>query len=205
MSGVAKYPPNILAVYGSPRKGGNTDLLLRQAVAGARGAGAHVEEIFLRDLTISPCVEDYGCLEDGRCVIQDDFQGLYDRLSSCRGIMLASPVFFCAVTAHTKILMDRCQSFWVRKNILGRSPEKDSGSGRKGLFISVAARKSKRNFDGALLSVRHFYDALDIELWKSLLFTGVDQAGEILSHSGSLEECRAAGEQLSLILGSGSS
>jgi multimeric flavodoxin WrbA len=202
---VAKNPKNILAVYGSPRKGGNTDLLLRQAVAGALDAGAHVEEIFLRDLAMSPCVEDYGCLEDGRCVIEDDFQGLYDRLSTCSGIMLASPVFFCAVTAHTKILMDRCQSFWVRKNMLGRSLINDFGDGRKGLFISVAARKSKRNFDGALISVRHFFDALDIELWKSLLFPGVDRAGEIISHSWSLEECRAAGEQLSRLLGHGSS
>jgi multimeric flavodoxin WrbA len=198
---VIKKNANILAIYGSPRRDGNSDLLLRRAVEGARGAGAEVEEVFLRELNMAPCVEDYGCLESGCCVIQDDFQGLYDQLSSCRGIMLASPVFFCAVSAHTKILMDRCQSFWVRKNILGRGLKKDFEVGRKGLFISVAARKSLRNFDGAVLSVRHFFDALDVELWRSLLFSGVDQAGEILSHRGSLEECRLAGEQLARFSG----
>jgi multimeric flavodoxin WrbA len=201
---VSKKNNDILAIYGSPRKDGNTALLLRQAVEGARSSGAKVEEIYLRDMEMSPCLEDYGCLASGRCVIRDDFQGIYDLLFSCRGIMLASPVFFCAVSAHTKILMDRCQCFWVRKNLLGKSLEAGSGEGRKGLFISVAARKSSRNFDGALISVRHFFEALDVELWKSLLFPGVDKPGEIQSHPDALEKCRATGAELGRFLCSGS-
>ncbi len=63
----------IVAVYGSPRRKGNTSLLLKRAVQGAREAGATVEEIVLRDLKISPCLEIYGCKETGRCVIEDDF------------------------------------------------------------------------------------------------------------------------------------
>ena len=103
----------ILAFYGSPRRKGNTSLLLQKAVQGVKESGAEVEEIFLRDLKMSPCLEIYGCKKTGRCVIQDDFQGLYDRILSCQGILLASPIFFYTVSAHTKILMDRCQSLWV--------------------------------------------------------------------------------------------
>ncbi len=73
----------ILAIYGSPRRKGNTSLLLERAVEGARAAGANVEEIVLRDLKMSPCLEIYGCKHTGRCVIKDDFQGIYDRLSQC--------------------------------------------------------------------------------------------------------------------------
>jgi len=101
---------NIIAIYGSPRKNGNTDLLLKQAVKGAGEAGAQVEEIFLRDLKISPCLEIYGCKSTGRCVIKDDFLKLQDLMLASDGIMLASPIFFYTVSAHTKIFMDRCQS-----------------------------------------------------------------------------------------------
>ena len=108
----------ILAIYGSPRREGNTSLLLRKAVKGALDAGAAVEEIILRDLKMSPCLEIYGCKKTGRCAIQDDFQQIYDKLDQCDGLMLATPVFFYSVSAHTKILIDRCQSFWVRENWL---------------------------------------------------------------------------------------
>ena len=107
--------PNIIAIYGSPRRKGNTALLLKKAVEGAIEAGAEVEEIVLRDLKMSPCLEIYGCKKDGRCVIQDDFQGVYDRILACQGLILASPIFFYTVSAHTKILMERFQSMWVKK------------------------------------------------------------------------------------------
>ena len=196
-------PPNpkVLAIYGSPRSGGNTGLLLAQAVAGARNAGADVEEVFLRELDMVPCDEDYGCLKNGRCVIDDDFQGVYDQLASCQGLMLASPVFFCAVSAHTKILMDRCQSFWVRKNLLGHSLQGKPGQDRKGLFISASARQeSSAILTAPLSAVRHFFAALDVELWKALLYGGADRRGDILQRREALDECREAGAELARLL-----
>ncbi len=71
----------ILALYGSPRREGNTAVLLKKAVQGARKAGARVEEVVLRDLKLSPCLEIYGCKKTGRCVIEDDFQDL--KIGSC--------------------------------------------------------------------------------------------------------------------------
>ena len=69
----------VVAIYGSPRREGNTALLLREAVQGAREMGADVEEVVLRDLKMSPCMEIYGCKNAGRCAINDDFQKVYDR------------------------------------------------------------------------------------------------------------------------------
>jgi len=65
---------DILAIHGSPRRKGNTSLLLRKAIEGARERGANIEEVILRDLKMSPCLEIYGCKKTGRCVIEDDFQ-----------------------------------------------------------------------------------------------------------------------------------
>ena len=87
----------IVAVYGSPRRDGNTAHLLKKAVQGAKKEGALVEEFVLRDLDISPCLEIYACKNTGRCVIKDDFQHIYDHLLDCRGVMLASPIFFYTV------------------------------------------------------------------------------------------------------------
>ena len=186
----------IVAIYGSPRRKGNTSLLLKKAAEGARDAGAQVEEIILRDLKISPCLEIYGCKQTGRCVIKDDFQGVYDQLLACQGLMLATPIFFYTVSAHTKALMDRCQSLWVKKYWLEKTPFGKRDFKRKGLFISVGATKGKKLFDGTLLTVRYFFDPLDMELWRSLLYRGLDFEGDVLKHPKYLEEAYQAGREL---------
>jgi len=186
----------ILAIYGSPRRKGNTSLLLKRAVQGALEAGAEVEEVVLRDLKMSPCLEIYGCKETGLCVIQDDFQKVYDKLLACHGLMLASPIFFYTVSAHTKILMDRCQSLWVKRYWLEKTPVGTRDGTRKGLFISVGATKGKRLFDGTLLSIRYFFDILDVEVWRSLLYRSLDLEGDVLKHPEYLEESYKAGKEL---------
>lgn len=186
----------ILAVYGSPRRKGNTALLLEQSVRGAREAGIEVEEITLRDLKMSPCLEIYGCKQDGRCVIRDDFQKVYDQLLACRGLMLASPMFFYTVSAHTKILMDRCQSLWVKKYWIDEVPYGQWKPKRLGLFISVGATKGKKLFEGALRTVRYFFDVLDMQLWRSLLYRELDFEGDVLKHPEFLQEAYQAGKDL---------
>jgi len=186
----------ISAIYGSPRRNGNTAILLREAVRGAKDAGAQVEEIVIRDLKISPCLELYGCKETGQCAIRDDFQQISQLLLESKGIMLASPIFFYTVSAHTKILMDRCQSLWVKKYWIEKRGRIDPEAARKGLFISVGATRGKKLFDGTLLTVRYFFDVLDTVLWKSLLYRGLDQEGEVKNHPQYLEECYRAGVEL---------
>lgn len=187
---------DILAVYGSPRRKGNTSLLLQKAVEGARGAGAQVDEVVLRDLKMSPCLEIYGCLKTGRCAIKDDFQAVYDQIEECKGLILASPIFFYTVSAHTKILMDRCQSLWVKRYWLEKTPLNQKGTTRKGLFISVGATKGKKLFDGIQLTVRYFFDAIDTELWRSLLYRNLDFEGDILKQPQYLQEAFEAGKDL---------
>ena len=190
----------ILAIYGSPRRRGNSSRLLDEAVLGAQSEGATVEKIVLRDLKMSPCLEIYGCKKEGRCVIQDDFQGVREQLLACRGVMLASPIFFYTVSAHTKILMDRCQSLWVKKYWVEQVDRHERQITRKGLFISVGATRGKKLFDGTLLTVKYFFDVLDAELWRSLLYRGLDLEGDILQHPDYLEEARQAGRDLAKAL-----
>ena len=189
MSTVAK----IVAVYGSPRRRGNTATLLGRAVAGARDAGAEVDEIVLRDLKMSPCLEIYGCKKTGTCVIDDDFHLVRDRILSAGGLMLASPIFFYTVSAHVKILMDRCQSLWVKKYWVDPVDPGPAEPLRKGLFIGVGATRGKKLFDGTLLSIRYFFDVLDMSLWKALLYRGLDFEGDVQQHPRYLQEAYEAG------------
>lgn len=189
----------ILAVYGSPRRNGNTDTLLKQAVRGAQDKGANVKEYVLSDMKISPCLEIYGCKKTGRCVIKDDFQQLHDELETCEGIMLASPIFFYTVSAHTKIFMDRCQSLWIKRYWMDKKPFTKPGGRRKGLFISVGATRGKRLFEGSLLTVRYFFDAVDTTLWRSLLVRGMDLTGDVQKQPTYLEEAFQAGQEMARI------
>ena len=195
----------IAAVYGSPRRQGNSSTLLKHAVSGARDAGANVTEIVLRDLKMSPCLEIYGCKESGRCVIKDDYGDIEELLQRIDGLMLASPIFFYTVSAHTKILMDRCNSLWVKKYWIEKKPFGQTHYPRKGLFITVGSTKGKRLFDGALLSVKYFMDALDMELWRSLVFRGIESEGQIMEHPDSLREASESGKAMVKALQEGQS
>lgn len=185
----------ILGICGSPRKEGNTEVLLKETLKGAHEAGAEVEAIFLRDKTISPCLEIYGCKIDGRCVIKDDFQEVADKMVHTDVLILASPVFFYAVSAHTKMLMDRCQSFWVKRYIL-KEPIFPGRPRRKGAFIAVGATHGKRLFEGVILTARYFFDAVDVDLSDTLLVRGVDEKGEIFDHPGEIRAAYELGARL---------
>ncbi|MDH3884084.1 MAG: flavodoxin family protein [Desulfobacterales bacterium] len=186
--------PKIVAIYGSPRRKGNTATLLEKTIEGARDSGAEVEEIVLRDLKISPCLEIYGCMQAGECAIKDDFQIVRDKILASQGLILASPVFFYAVSSHTKILMDRFQSLWVKKYWVDKTPRDQQTLKRKGLFISAGATKGKKLFDGMLLSVKYFFDVLDMDLWKTLLYRQLDFQEDVLKHPEYLEEAYTAGK-----------
>jgi len=188
--------PQIVAIYGSPRRQGNTATLLKHAVQGAVDAGVQVNEIILRDLKMSPCLEIYACKKDGRCAIKDDFHQVVDQILSAKGLILASPIFFYTVSAHTKILMDRCQSLWVKKYWIDKVPFGRWEPKRKGLFISVGATKGKKLFDGTLLTIKYFFDVLDMELFRSLLYRGLDFEGDVLKHPEYLEAAYEAGKAL---------
>lgn len=184
----------LLAVQGSPRKGGNTEILLDRAIEGAEEVGAQVKKVELRLLRITPCLEIYECKKSGLCPIQDDMTGLYSEIDSSHRLILASPIFFYSVTAHTKAFIDRCQAGWARRYVLGRRIE--SPIARKGAFISVGATQGKKLFDGVRLTVKYFFDALDMEYAEELLIRGVDEKGEILNYPEHLQAAYELGKRM---------
>jgi multimeric flavodoxin WrbA len=193
-------PPKITAIYGSPRRNGNTAQLMKQAVKGAKISGAKVTEFVLRDLKISPCLEIYGCKKSGECSIHDDFQIVRDTILQSQGLFIASPIFFYSVSAHTKSLIERFQSLWVKKYWIDQESNEEQRICRKGLFIAAGATRGKKLFDGSLLTVKYFFDVLDMELWKALLYRGLDFQDDILKFPSYLDQAFEAGKQFVMSL-----
>jgi len=178
---------------GSPRIGGNTDLLLNEALKGAEAQGAGTEKIVVDRLKIEPCREYYGCLKDGNCVIRDEMDTIYSKLLEVDGIILASPMFFYGLTAQAKALIDRSQALWARKHVLKQKPPNGT---RKGAFIAVGATKGDKLFEGSILTVRYFFNTIGVKYSDELLIRGVDKKGEIKEHVTALRAAFELGERL---------
>jgi multimeric flavodoxin WrbA len=183
----------ILGIMGSPRLGGNTDLLVDAALNGARGEGAEVEKIVVDRLNISPCREHYVCLKDGKCVIRDDMDALYPKLLVADAVLVASPMFFYGITAQLKAVIDRCQALWARKHVLKQNWP---SAGRKGAFIAVGATKGERLFDGSIATVKYFFRTVGVEYADELLVRGVDEKGDIQKHPSALQDAFELGRRL---------
>ncbi len=197
MSNVVK----VLGLFGSPRKGGNTDLLLDEALKGAAAEGATVEAIHLSDCRITPCRECLSCFKSGDCVIADDMQRIYPRLLEADIVILASPIFFYGITGWAKAMVDRVQALWARKYVLFDPALGKEGIKRKGFFISVGGTKGQRMFEGAILTVRYFFDAFNADYAGELLFRKVDACGDILKNPEALPHAFAVGRKLVSDLG----
>jgi len=185
----------IIAFLGSPRKDGNTELLLKEAVRGVKDSGAEVQIFNLNQMNILPCQNCGGCEDTGMCIIEDDMTQIYDAIRTADRIILASPIFFFGVSAQTKIMIDRCQSFWCERYLLKKSiPE--GKYGRKGLLLLVAGMKKETGIQCAEETAKAFFRTISVPGHKTLSFMGVDAKGTILQHPTALKEAYEAGREL---------
>ncbi|HIC92362.1 MAG TPA: flavodoxin family protein [Syntrophaceae bacterium] len=184
----------VLGISGSPRRMGNSELLLDECLKGAESRGAELEKIILADLKITPCLELNVCYDKGECPIKDDMKGLYPKLLEADYVVVSSPIFFYTVTAFTKAFIDRCQALWATKYILKQIPI--GGKKRKGIFISVGATRGRRLFEGVKLTMKYFFDAIDAEYSGELLIRGIEKKGEIKKHPTALKDAFMLGKNL---------
>src|SRR4030042_3502250 len=108
----------VIAFLGSPRKDGNSELLLKEAVRGIDEAGLNVHMFNLSLMNISPCQNCGGCEDTWTCIVEDEMYQIYDAIRTADRIILASPIFFFGISAQAKIMIDRCQAFWCEKYLL---------------------------------------------------------------------------------------
>jgi len=175
----------IIGINGSPRIGGNADILLDKALEGARSIGAETEKVILNTLKIAPCQECENLKDDGSCIIEDDMQGLYRKILEADAVIVASPVFFGSITAQTKIMIDRFQCLWRAKFILKKNTVKKE---KVGAFISVEASNREDFFVNARSIVKNFFAVIDASYREEILCRGIDEKGKVLERLDCLEK-----------------
>ncbi len=186
----------ILGIAGSPRKGGNSDILLDSFLEGAREGGNEVEKIYIGALSISPCDEGNSCHKTGRCHKMDDMQAIYDKLLSADHLVVSSPTFFMGPPAQLKCMIDRCQALWAKRFILNK-PLRDDEKIRNGFLLATAGLNKKEAFTGTIATIKAFFYVLGFKYKGELLFLGIDKKGSINSRKGAIEEARIAGKNIS--------
>jgi multimeric flavodoxin WrbA len=110
----------VLGIVCSPRKRGNTEILVKEALAAARKAGATTELVLVAGKTITPCDACVSCRKTGVCKIKDDMQLIYQQLEMADAIIFGTPVYFCNVSAQAKAIMDRTYLFLGDKRLRGK-------------------------------------------------------------------------------------
>jgi len=185
----------VLGISTSPRNKGNSDLLLRQALAGAESAGASTEYIRLPDYNVSPCIECNACYVTGLCKVQDDYQQLLKKILNTDHLIFATPIFFMTVCAQAKMFIDRCQCLWAHKYVLKKELN-TAGHDRRGMVIAIGGSRSRKQFECIRLTMKSYFDSLQVHYTANLFVNKIDALGDIEKHPSALNEAYRLGSQL---------
>ena len=107
----------LLGIVCSPRKGGNTEILVKEALKPAQEAGWDTEVFLLSEKHVDPCDACGTCFNNDSCVIDDDMQELYQMLDQADAVIFGSPVYFGNVSAQAKAVMDRTFALLPRRSL----------------------------------------------------------------------------------------
>lgn len=181
----------VMVVIGSPRRGGNSDTLARQVIAGAREAGAEVEAFYLHEMDIRPCDACDECQGDDSadCRIPDDMQPLYPKLRAADALVIASPIYWFTVSAQTKLFMDRCYAL-----------EGPGGNALKGKRIGILLTYGDTDpfTSGAVNALRTFQDAFRYigAPIVGTVYGSANKSGEIRYNQDVMDRAYALGKQI---------
>lgn len=176
---------NVLILSGSPRRGGNSDLLCEEFMRGAAYAGNQVEKIFLRSKKIGYCNACYYCKQSGGiCAIKDDMAEILSKMHQADVIVLASPVYFYSIDAQMKTVIDRTVAQWTQiKN-------------KEFYYIMTAAEDSRHAMDCTLECFRGLAACLSGSREMGVIYgTGVYEAGEV-KDTPAMKEAFEAGKSI---------
>lgn len=159
----------VLVLSSSPRKGGNSDLLCDQFVAGAHETGHRVEKIFLKDRKINYCTGCGVCINGKKsCSQKDDMAEILEKMIAAEVIVMATPVYFYTMAAQMKTLIDRCCARYTEI------------SNKEFYFILAAADTNKRAMERTLEGFRGFTSCLSGAKEKGVVYgTGAWNLGDI--------------------------
>ncbi|MHA1911659.1 MAG: flavodoxin family protein [Candidatus Kariarchaeaceae archaeon] len=176
----------VIAFVGSPRRGGNTEILVDEILAGAEASGALVEKIILNELEINPCQACDECKNSDSCIIDDDMELLKVKMEESQVWILATPIYWWGPSAQLKAFIDRWYGIY-------------RGGMFKGKNIILAMPMGDKNDKTARHAVGMMIDSinyLNMNLLETILAPGAYDLGEIKEQSNILEKARSIGNEI---------
>ena len=176
----------VLILSGSPRKGGNSDVLCDEFAKGAISVGASVEKIRISEKRIAPCTGCYFCKNNGgRCALNDDMGEVLEKILAADTLVLSSPVYFYSVSAQMKTVIDRCVARWTEI------------ANKELYYIMTAAEEDEDTMDGTLACFRGFAKCIDGYEEKGVLYgRGVYEKGDVLQRQELLQIAYEMGQSV---------
>jgi multimeric flavodoxin WrbA len=183
----------ILGILGSPRAGGNSDILLEQALAGAKEAGAKVEKIVLSKKKVSGCLDCAKCNETGVCVIKDDMPAIHKKILEADAIIHSVPLYFWAMTAQMKAYLDRWCAFFD-SNWEWQKAYAPKMKGKKIGLITVCGDADPSTSDPIVHSFKNTCEFTGLKLF-GVVKASASQKGEIGGNEKAKREAYALGKK----------
>lgn len=97
----------LVTLVGSPRKGGNTDTLLKKVAEGFTSQGGETQTFYLNELNLRGCQACYACKKTGQCAVKDDTAEIFKAINDADAVVIGSPIYFGRFTAQLALVMDR--------------------------------------------------------------------------------------------------
>lgn len=194
----------VIGIGGSPRKGGNSDILLKQILKGARIGGAATEEIQLRDYDFQSCIGCERCRKAAQCTgLLDGMQLLYPKIRQAGGMVMVSPIHTYNMTAIMKSFIDRLYClYYFSEERPGYWVSQLTNQGRKALIAAVGeqADREEGGMGLTLETMRRSVVALGYDLTGEMPVLGIFPKGKIRELPDILEQAEYLGKELALRL-----
>ena len=151
----------VLLLSGSPRKGGNSDILCDEFLRGAQEAGNEAEKIRVCEKKIAPCTACYFCRDHGgECARKDDMAEVLQKMIDADVLVLASPVYFYSIDAQLKTVIDRSLARWLEVQ------------NKEFYYIVTMADEEKSSADTTLACFRGYADCVQGAVEKGVIVAG---------------------------------
>jgi multimeric flavodoxin WrbA len=175
----------VLGIVGSPRRGGNTEILVDEVLRGAAEAGAQTEKVILSELDIAPCTACDACLESGECIQQDDMAAVLEQMHESEVWVLGTPVYWWGPTAQFKAYLDR----WYGADKVVQF------AGRRGILVIALGDTDERTARHTIGMLTDALDYTEIHLVATVVATGVMDPGDVRESLNVLAAARSAGRE----------
>lgn len=172
---------NILGISGSPRKNGNTDIILQEIISGAGESEIKAEIIFLRDYVITPCIGCEKCRKDLTCSqFYDGMTLLYSKIEEADILVLGSPVYNYNITSLMKSFIDRLYPYYIFSDDRPRKYQSRlTNKKRSGIIFSICEQTERKEMGFAIEAMTRPLEALGYEIVETLPISGFFDKGAV--------------------------